>query len=139
MDYDIANSSFKPNYMQRKALKELNRIRAMGAMRALAVASAGSGKTALAAFDALNYNPKRLLYIVQEGSILVKALETFQKVFGNDRSYGLYNAEFKDSDADFVFSTNITMANSLKLFEKHTWDYIVIDDYGIIGLSQKAA
>ena len=128
MDYDIANSEIKPNYMQRRALKELNRIRAIGAEKALVVASAGSGKTFLAAFDALNFNPKRLLYIVHEGSILTKSYETFQKVFGSDRSYGIYNGEYKESDADFVFSTNVTMANSLELFDVHTWDYIIIDE-----------
>ena len=83
MDYDIAASNIKPNFMQRKALKELNRYRAVGTSRALVVAAAGSGKTYLAAFDALNFNPKRLLYIVHEGSILKKSLETFSDVFGN--------------------------------------------------------
>ena len=128
MDYDIANSEAKPNYMQRRALKELNRVRAMGASRALITASAGSGKTFLAAFDALNFAPKRLLYIVHEGSILMKSYETFQRVFGNDRSYGIFNGEFKEQDKDFVFSTNVTMANSLELFNSHTWDYIIIDE-----------
>lgn len=47
MDYCVANSEIKPNYMQRRALKELNRIRAVGAEKALVVASAGSGKTYL--------------------------------------------------------------------------------------------
>ena len=128
MDYDIANSEIKPNYMQRRALKELNRVRAMGASRALVTASAGSGKTFLAAFDALNFNPRRLLYIVHEGSILMKSYETFSRVFGSDRSYGVFNGEYKEQDADFVFSTNVTMANSLELFEPHTWDYIIIDE-----------
>ena len=128
MDYDIANSQYKPNYMQRRALKELNRIRAMGATKALTVAAAGSGKTFLAAFDALNFNPKRLLYIVHEGSILIKSFETFQKVFGSERTYGIYNKDYKEFDADFVFSTNVTMANSLELFDKHTFDYIILDE-----------
>ena len=128
MDYDIANSEIKPNYMQRRALKELNRVRAMGATKALVTASAGSGKTFLAAFDALNFNPRRLLYIVHEGSILMKSFETFQKVFGNERTYGIYNREYKEFEADFVFSTNVTMANSLELFDQHTWDYIIIDE-----------
>ena len=128
MDYSIANSEYKPNYMQRRALKELNRIRVTGAHRALVVASAGSGKTYLAAFDALNFNPRRLLYIAQEGSILAKAYESFQNVFGSDKSYGLFNGEFKELDADFVFSTNITMVNSLELFDKHEWDYIIVDE-----------
>ena len=128
MDYDIANAEVKPNYMQRRALKELNRVRAMGAARALVTASAGSGKTFLAAFDALNFGPRRLLYIVHEGSILMKSFETFQRVFGSDRTYGIFNGEYKEQDADFVFSTNVTMSNSLELFEKHTWDYIIIDE-----------
>lgn len=128
MDYDVANSEIKPNYMQRRALKELNRVRAMGAARALITASAGSGKTFLAAFDALNFGPRRLLYIVHEGSILMKSYETFARVFGSDRSYGIFNGEYKEQDADFVFSTNVTMANSLELFEPHTWDYIIIDE-----------
>ena len=128
MDYDVANAEVKPNYMQRRALKELNRIRAMGVEKALVVASAGSGKTYMSAFDALNFNPRRLLYVVQEGSILMKSYETFQRVFGAEKSYGIYNGEYKEADADFVFSTNITMANSLELFEKHTFDYIIIDE-----------
>ena len=128
MDYDVANAQIRPNYMQRRALKELNRIRAMGAEKALITASAGSGKTFLAAFDALNFGPRRLLYIVHEGSILMKSFETFQKVFGNERSYGIYNGEYKEFDADFVFATNVTMANSLELFDRHVWDSIIIDE-----------
>ena len=128
MDYQIANSEVKPNYMQRRALKELNRVRALGASRALITASAGSGKTFLAAFDALNFGPKRLLYVVHEGSILMKSFETFQRVFGDEHSYGIFNGEYKEQDKDFVFSTNVTMANSLELFDKHEWDYIIIDE-----------
>ncbi len=128
MDYDVANSEIKPNYMQRKALKELNRIRATGATKALVVAAAGSGKTYLAAFDALNFNPKRLLYIAHEGSILLKAYETFSKVFGSDRSYGLYTGEYKEQDADFVFSTNISMAGNIQMMDAHEFDYIIIDE-----------
>ena len=128
MDYDVANADTKPNYMQRTALKELNRIRAMGNTKALVCAAAGSGKTFLAAFDARNFNPDRLLYIVQEGSILMKSYETFSKVFGADKTYGIYNKDFKEINADFLFSTNITMANSLELFDRRHFDYIIIDE-----------
>ena len=128
MDYDVANANNKPNYMQRTALKELNRIRAIGSNKALVCAAAGSGKTYLAAFDALNFNPDKLLYVVQEGSILMKSYETFEKVFGSSKSYGIYNKDYKETDADFLFSTNITMANSLELFDKHHFDYIIIDE-----------
>ena len=128
MDYDLTQAKVKPNYMQKKALKELNRYRAIGVNRALTIASAGSGKTYLAAFDALNFNPKRLLYIVHEGSILKKSLETFQEVFGKEVSYGIYSGTSKESDADFVFATNITMCNTLEMFSKNEFDYIIIDE-----------
>ena len=128
MDYDLSASKIKPNYMQKKALKELNRYRAIGVNRALTIASAGSGKTYLAAFDALNFNPKRLLYIVHEGSILRKSLETFQEVFDKNVSYGIYSGTSKESDADFVFATNITMCKTLELFSKNEFDYIIIDE-----------
>lgn len=128
MDYDLSIAKIKPNYMQKRALKELNRYRAVGVNRALTIASAGSGKTYLAAFDALNFNPKRLLYIVHEGSILKKSLETFQEVFGKSVTYGIYSGTSKESDADFVFATNITMCNTLELFSKDEFDYIIIDE-----------
>ncbi len=128
MDYDLSSANIKPNYMQRRALKELNRYRATGVGRALVVSAAGSGKTFLAAFDALNFNPKRLLYIVHEGSILRKSMETFTEVFGADVTIGEYSGESKDIDADFVFSTNISMAKSLELFDKKEFDYIIIDE-----------
>ncbi len=128
MDYDLEYRNIKPNYMQRKALKELNRYRAIGLGRALVVAAAGSGKTYLAAFDAYNFNPKRLLYVVHEGSILKRSLETFQDVFGNNVSYGIFSGESKEMDADFVFATNLTMSRSLELFLKDAFDYIIIDE-----------
>lgn len=128
MDYEIRNFDIKPNYMQRKALKELNRYRAIGVDKALVVASTGSGKTYLAAFDALNFEPKKLLYVVHESSILEKSLETFQKVFGTSVSYGKFGDGFKEFEADFLFSTNISMNNSLYLFDKKEFDYIIIDE-----------
>ena len=38
-----------------------------------------------------------------------KSYETFSRVFGSDRSYGVFNGEYKEQDADFVFSTNVTV------------------------------
>ena len=42
MDYDLSTANVKPNFMQRRALKELNRYRAVGTSRALVVAAAGA-------------------------------------------------------------------------------------------------
>ncbi len=128
MDYDMTNPEVKPNYMQRKALRELNRYRAIGKNRSLIISATGSGKTYLAAFDALNFNPDRLLYIVHEGSILKKSLETFLKVFGGSKTCGLFSGEAKELEADFIFSTNVSMCRSLELFDKKEFDYIIIDE-----------
>lgn len=128
MDYDLAEQKIKPNYMQRKALKELNRNRAIGINRALIVSATGSGKTYLAAFDALNFAPNRLLYVVHEGSILRKSLDTFQEIFGGLKSCGMYSGEAKELEADFIFSTNVSMCRSLELFNKNEFDYIIIDE-----------
>lgn len=128
MDYDLAEQKIKPNYMQRRALKELNRNRALGINRSLVVSATGSGKTYLAAFDALNFSPNKLLYIVHEGSILQKSLETFQEVFGGLKTCGKYTGEAKELEADFIFSTNITMSKDFELFDKKEFDYIIIDE-----------
>lgn len=128
MDYDLAEQKVKPNYMQRKALKELNRNRAIGVDRSLVISATGSGKTYLAAFDALNFAPDRLLYVVHEGSILRKSLETFQEVFGGLKTCGEYTGESKELDADFIFTTNVSMCRSLELFNKKEFDYIIIDE-----------
>ena len=128
MDYDLAEQKIKPNYMQRKALKELNRNRAIGISRALVVSATGSGKTYLAAFDAMNFAPNRLLYVVHEGSILRRSLETFQEVFGGLKTCGMYTGEAKELEADFIFTTNISMCRSLELFDKKEFDYVIIDE-----------
>ena len=128
MDYDVSTESIKPNYMQRRALKELNRYRAMGIQKALVVAASGSGKTYLSAFDARNFNPKKLLYIVHEGSILQKSLETFQSVFGNAVECGIFNKDNKEVYADYLFAGNIILSQNLDLFSPDEFDYIILDE-----------
>lgn len=128
MDYGQKIDDVRPNYMQHKALKELNRYRTMGKKRALVVAAAGSGKTFLAAFDARNFDPQRLLYVVHEGSIMQKSLDTFREVFGAEKTYGLYNQTSKEIDADFLFAGNIILSKSLELFGKDDFDYIILDE-----------
>ena len=129
MDYfSVDSNNIKPNSMQRKALKELRRNRDLGVKRSLVVAATGSGKTYLAAFDARNYDAKRLLFVVHRDAILVEAKKTFEKVFGAERSYGLYTGKYQDLDADFIFTTNTMMFRHLKEFNKNEFDYIVLDE-----------
>ena len=127
--FDPENENIiKPNPRQRRALKEIQRYRDRGVNRALVVAATGSGKTYLAAFDALNRDSTRLLFIVHKDIILKAARKTFQTVFKESRTYGIYTAESKQLDADFLFASNQIRSENLDLFSKDEFDYIIIDE-----------
>ena len=130
MDYfDPENSrSIHPNLMQRQALRQISRYRLMGVKKALVVAATGSGKTYLAAFDALNFQAKKILFVVHKDMILGKALEKFAAVFGKTKTYGIYTGESKELDADFLFASNQILARHLELFAPDEFDYIVVDE-----------
>ena len=129
MDYfQETVSTIKPNYLQRKALKELRRFRDQGVHKALIIAATGSGKTYLAAFDARNYGASRLLFVVHRESILHDAMRTFQNVFGQSKTYGYYTGTEKDISSDFLFATNLTLANNLDVFDDDFFQYIVLDE-----------
>ena len=40
----------------------------------------------------------------------------------------MYSGEAKELDADFIFTTNVSMCKSLELFGKKDFDYIIIDE-----------
>lgn len=129
MDYiSDSNKVICPNLMQRKALKEIRRYRDIGVNKALIIAATGSGKTYLAAFDALNYDAKRLLFVVHRDVILKAAKDTFNEVFGSTRSYGLFNGNVQELNRDFIFATPIMLVNHLPQFSKDEFDYIIIDE-----------
>lgn len=119
-----------PNSMQQEALKNIEVLRSDNKNKALLISATGTGKTFLAAFDAKAFNPKKLLFIVHRLNIAKKALETFQSVFGDSKSMGLYSGNYKDLDRDFVFSTiqTISKESHLSKFDKELFDYIIIDE-----------
>ncbi len=119
---------YKPNAMQRKALDEIRKQRRMNVDRVLIVAATGSGKTFLSAFDAMEAEAKRLLFIVHKDMILESAMETYMHVFSNTRTYGMFAGGKKEIDRDFVFATNVSVAQNLELFDPNEFDYIVIDE-----------
>ena len=130
MDYfDMdEDGKIRPNAMQRKALKEIKRYHDLNVKRCLVVAATGSGKTYLSAFDALNFEAHRLLFVVHRDTILEEARNTFERVFGNTRTYGIYNGQKQELDADFIFASNQMLARNLVLFDKKEFDYIVVDE-----------
>jgi HKD family nuclease len=84
----ISRDQIKPNIMQENALESLTNLRKIGVKKGLVIAATGTGKTYLAAFDALQVNPKKLLFIVHREKILKDAMKTFLNVM--DVKAGLY-------------------------------------------------
>ncbi len=125
-----SEKSIEPNKMQQEALGNLITLRAEGKKKALLISATGTGKTYLSTFDALNVNPKRLLFVVHRANIAKKALQTYQSIFKNDKTFGLYSGQSMDSESDYIFSTIQTLSreNHLAKFSPDAFDYIVIDE-----------
>ncbi|MDG1731642.1 MAG: DEAD/DEAH box helicase [Thalassotalea sp.] len=126
----ITKKELKPNTMQVEALQNIQELRTAGKSKALLISATGTGKTYLSAFDAQKLAPKRLLFIVHRTNIAEAAMKTFQSIFGEEKSYGLYSGNSVDKDKDFIFSTvqTISKESHLKKFNKDDFDYIVIDE-----------
>ena len=119
-----------PNSMQEEALENLKTLRLENKNKALIISATGTGKTYLSAFDVKNANPKKLLFVVHRLNIAQKALETFQKLFKNDKTYGIYSGNKRELNADFVFSTvqTISREDHLLSIDQEMFDYIIIDE-----------
>jgi superfamily II DNA or RNA helicase/HKD family nuclease len=119
-----------PNSMQIEALENLKKLRVEKKNKALIISATGTGKTYLSAFDAKEFNPKKLLFVVHRLTIAKDSLNTFRSVFGKDKTMGLYSGNQRELDCDFVFSTiqTISKANHLDQFSKDHFDYIIIDE-----------
>ncbi len=119
-----------PNSMQSEALKNLKELRQNGKNKALIISATGTGKTYLSAFDAQTVNPPRLLFVVHRLNIAQNALETFRKVFGPEKSMGIYSGNKLEIDCNFLFATvqTISKQDHMERFAPHSFDYIVIDE-----------
>ncbi|MEW9078225.1 DEAD/DEAH box helicase [Terrisporobacter glycolicus] len=118
-----------PNKMQKRAMENLERLRAHGENKALVIAATGTGKTYMSAFDVMQYKPKTMLFIVHREEILKKAKETFEKLLKNRNiKTGLFTGNAKDRDANYLFATIQTMNRYYEDFDKNYFDYIIIDE-----------
>jgi len=120
----------EPNSMQVVALENLKFLRSQNKTKALLISATGTGKTFLSAFDANEFQPKKLLFVVHRFNIANKSLESFQQVFGKQKSMGIYSGNRKELDCDFIFSTvqTISKEENLNQFSKSHFDYIIIDE-----------
>ncbi|MDC0275790.1 DUF3427 domain-containing protein [Verrucomicrobiales bacterium] len=132
-----SSEKVKPNRMQQEALANLGDLREKGESKGLLVSATGTGKTFLAAFDAQKMGAKRLLFVVHRENVTRAALDTFRRVFGEERSYGIFVGGVHEGDADFVFSTVQTLSRPERLasFSPDDFDYIVVDESHRVGAS----
>jgi HKD family nuclease len=122
-DYEI----IKPNSMQKRAIENLNRLRFSGEDKALVISATGTGKTYMSAFDVVNYEPKKMLFLVHREEILRSAEKTFKKLVKNkDKSMGLLTGTRKDTEVDYLFSTIQSMNICMEQFKKDEFEYIVM-------------
>lgn len=120
-----------PNKMQERALKNIQAVRDSGEGRALVISATGTGKTYLSAFDVLNYQPKRFLFIVHREQILNDAMHSYKNVTREDASqYGVLSGNQRDTDVKYLFATinMISKPEWQEYFGKDYFDYILIDE-----------
>jgi len=127
---DKKQKLYTPNLLQKEATENLAELRSKGSNRALVVSATGTGKTVLAAFDAKQFDAKRILFVVHRYTIAKKAMNTFMEVFDSNISMGLFSGDKKETNKDFLFSTvqTINKDQNLRQFDPDSFDYIVIDE-----------
>lgn len=124
-DYEL----IKPNDMQKRAMANLDRLRYSGENKALVIAATGTGKTYMSAFDVINCNPQKMLFLVHREEILKNAEKTFKRLVKNKRkTTGILAGSSKDFSADYLFSTIQSMSTSFQQFKREEFEYIVIDE-----------
>ena len=140
INIQTASIAYEPRGAQIEALSALKKSREEGARRALVQVATGIGKTYLAAFDSQNY--KTVLFVAHREESLKQAAESFKNVRKSD-DYGFFNAKEKCNDKSIIFASVASLGKeeflNESVFPRDYFEYIVIDEYAIIGLSQEAA
>ncbi len=120
-----------PNKMQQAALKNLRDLRIAKEKKGLVISATGTGKTYLSAFDVLQANPNKMLFIVHREQILMSAKASFKKIIGgSDSDYGILSGNKKEIEAKYLFATIQTISKDIYqgLFSKTYFDYILVDE-----------
>ncbi|MET0636664.1 MAG: DUF3427 domain-containing protein [Chitinophagaceae bacterium] len=120
----------RPNKMQVEALREIGKMREQNKRKALLISATGTGKTFLSAFDVKNFRPQRLLFVVHRRNIAEAAKRTYQAIFGNTKSMGIYSGSTLEMGSDFLFCTIQTICRQehYSKFQPDHFDYIVVDE-----------
>ena len=125
----------KPNAMQVGFIKNLQKLCDEGNDRGLLISATGTGKTYASAFGVRDVllpedSNKRVLFVVHREQIAKQAKDTFSKVFGNSKKYGLLSGNSKDYGSQFLFSTMQMMAKdeTLQKYKQDEFSCIILDE-----------
>lgn len=127
---DLDQYRLEPNSMQTEFVGSLMTMVDQGDRRALLISATGTGKTYASAFALREANPRKALFVVHREQIARQAIKSYQKVFGNTKTFGLLSGTEKDFDADYLFSTMQMMSKPeiMARYQKDEFDVIVIDE-----------
>ena len=116
-------------------IKNLNKLIEAGEKRALLISATGTGKTYASAFALRENNPRKALFLVHREQIAKQAIESYKKIFGNTKTFGLLSGNSKDFETDYLFSTMQMMSKeeNFTRFKEDEFDIIVIDEAHRIG------
>jgi superfamily II DNA or RNA helicase len=127
----LAVSEIKPNIIQSEVLSKLEYYRSIGWGKGLVVMPTGTGKTYLAAMDAMAFGGRRTLFVVHNIAILTQAKESFQNIWKN-KKYGFLGAGVRENlhDSDILFASkdSLCKTDTLALFDASEFDYIIVDE-----------
>ncbi len=127
----LPDFTLEPNAIQREVLPKLAYYREIGWKKGLVVMPTGTGKTYLAAMDALAYGAPRTLFVVHTIGILTQAKESFQNVWSGKR-YGFLGDGLRehlhDSDILFASKDSLYRTDTLASFDPEEFQYIIIDE-----------
>lgn len=120
---------FTPNAMQKEFIENFVNIIQNGEKRGLLISATGTGKTYASAFALKEIKAEKLLFLVHREQIAKQALNTYKLVF-DEGNFGLLSGNYKDVDANYLFSTIQTMSKEevYTKFKRDEFDYIVIDE-----------
>jgi superfamily II DNA or RNA helicase/HKD family nuclease len=126
----LARYRLQPNKMQLEFIHNLKILQANGANKALLISATGTGKTYASAFAMRELGFKRVLFLVHREQILKQAKESYEKVFPRTLTTGILSGNYKETDADYLFSTVQTISRDyvMQQFSREHFECIIIDE-----------
>lgn len=132
---ELERYTLKPNKMQVAFVNNVMEMRANNIERALLLSSTGTGKTLASAFALREMSPKKALFLVHREQIAIQTINSYKRIFGNSRTYGLLSGTRREMEAEFLFSTMQMMSKPdiHKYYSENEFDVIILDECHHVG------